>query len=49
LLLPLNMFRLREMLRLTRLMERSSDTDLDIAWRGAMTASRPAISGASIL
>jgi hypothetical protein len=32
LLLPLNAFRLRDMLRLTKPAEWASDADLDIAW-----------------
>ena len=40
LLLPLNALRLREMLRLARLVERASDSDLDIAWLSSQVASR---------
>jgi CRP/FNR family transcriptional regulator, cyclic AMP receptor protein len=45
LLLPLNVFRLREMLRLARLVERASDRDLDIAWLSSQVASRRAMRG----
>ena len=40
LLLPLNVFRLREMLRLARLVEQASDADLDMAWLSSMVTSR---------
>jgi CRP-like cAMP-binding protein len=45
LLLPLNVFRLREMLRLARLVERASDADLDMAWLSSLVASRPVMQG----
>src|SRR2546428_1313079 len=40
LLLPLNVFRLREMLRLTKLIERASAADLNMAWLSSFVTSR---------
>jgi CRP/FNR family cyclic AMP-dependent transcriptional regulator len=45
LLLPLNALRLREMLRLARLVERASDSDLDIAWLSSQVRSRRVVQG----
>jgi CRP/FNR family transcriptional regulator, cyclic AMP receptor protein len=45
LLLPLNVFRLREMLRLTRLVEGASDGELDMAWLSSTATSRRVIRG----
>src|SRR4051812_48110744 len=42
LLLPLNVMRLHEMLRLSRLIERASDADVDVAWLSPLVKSRSA-------